>query len=46
MDKAHLSVIFDNVSKGLVDKVYLIAGLPNSYSMSPQEFVNLIISKR
>ena len=46
MDKAHLSVIFDNVSKGLVDKVYLIAGLPNSYSMSLQEFVNLIISKR
>ena len=43
MDKAHLSNIFDNISKGLVDKVYVLANLPNETLMSPKDFMDLII---
>ena len=45
MDKAHLSAIFNNISDGLVNNIYLIAGLPDSYLLTPQEFVNLVISQ-
>ena len=45
MNKTQLSYIFNNVSGGLVDKVYLGLQLPDNYQMSPQEFVNLVIEK-
>lgn len=45
MDKAHLSVIFDNVSKGLVDNIYTLASLPNEFKLSPKEFVDLVLEK-
>ena len=44
MDKKTLSTIFDNVSPGLVANIYLFMGLPDTYALSPQEFLNLIIS--
>lgn len=45
MNKAQLSYIFNNVSNGLVDNVYKALQLPDSYQMSPQEFINLVIEK-
>jgi hypothetical protein len=45
MDKAHLSAIFNNISKGLVDNIYAISGLPDEFEITPQEFVNLVIEK-
>ncbi len=44
MDKNSLSAIFDNVSPGLVSNIYLYMGLPDNYAISPQDFLNLIIS--
>lgn len=44
MDKNALSKIFDNINEGLVTKVYIGAGLPDEYLLTPQEFVNLVIS--
>lgn len=43
LDKIHLSAIFDNISKGLVDNIYLARGLPDSYTFSPQEFVGFTL---
>lgn len=45
MDKTHLSAIFDNISKGLVNNFYQLAGLPDSYLLSPQEFINMILEQ-
>ena len=44
MNKKTLSSIFDKVSPGLVGNIYLFLGMPDNYTMSPQEFVNLIIN--
>lgn len=45
MDKKMLSSIFDNVSKELVNKVYILMKLPDNHLMTPQEFINLVINK-
>lgn len=45
MDKTHLAAIFDNFNKGLVDNMYAIAGLPDNFTMTPKEFVNLVVEK-
>lgn len=44
MNKVQLAYIFDNISKGLVDNVYTALQLPNEYTVSPQEFLNLVIN--
>lgn len=44
MNKTALSNIFNNISKGLVDKVYTGCNLPDDYLMTPQEFVNLVLN--
>lgn len=43
MNKSQLSSVFNSVSNGIVDKTYTMAGLPDEYQMTPQEFVNLIV---
>lgn len=43
MNKIMLSAIFDNVSKGLVTKVYAGANLPDNYLFTPQEFVDFVL---
>ncbi len=43
MNKEGLSKIFDSFGKGLVDNVYLLAGLPDEKTMTPQEFVNVVL---
>ena len=45
MNKVQLSYIFNNVSNGLVDNVYVGLQLPDDYQMSPQEFISLVIDK-
>ncbi len=44
LDKIHLSAIFDNISKGLVENIYLAGGLSNTDTFTPQEFVNFTLS--
>ena len=44
LDKKTLSYIFNNISNGLVDKVYYALNLPDNYMLSPNEFVNLVIN--
>ena len=44
MNKAMLAYIFDNISEGLVGTVYSVAGLPDEYTMTPQEFLNFVIT--
>jgi hypothetical protein len=44
LDKTYLSVIFDNVSKGLVGNIYLVSGLDDSYTFTPQEFVDFVLN--
>ena len=44
LDKNTLSYIFNNISNGLVDKVYYALSLPDNYKLSPNEFVNLVIN--
>jgi len=41
--KQALSNIFDNVSKGLVSKVYAGANLPEDHLFSPQEFIKFVL---
>jgi predicted RND superfamily exporter protein len=43
LDKSHLSIIFDNLSECLVDNVYLASNLPDSYTFTPQEFVDFVL---
>lgn len=43
MDKSNLAAIFNNISNGLVDKVYIGASLPEDYQMTPQEFINFVL---
>lgn len=43
MPKAMLSSIFNKVSNGLVDTVYMATNLPDDYKMSPQEFVTMCV---
>ena len=44
LGKTQLSAIFNNVSNGIVDKTYALANLPEEYTMSPQEFINLVVT--
>lgn len=44
MNKAGLSSIFDNISKGLVNTVYVASNLPDKYEMAPQEFLNFVLT--
>ena len=44
MNKTALASIFDNMSKGLVDTVYTAGKLPDEYQMTPQEFVNFVLT--
>ncbi len=43
LNKQGLAKIFDNVSQGLVQKVYAMNQLPDEYKMTPQEFVNSVV---
>ncbi len=45
MDKAHLSAIFNNIQKGIVENIYMMAGLEDTATMTPQQFIKLIINK-
>lgn len=44
MNKKMLSSIFDNISAGLVNKVYIGAKLPEEYQFSPKEFVDFVLN--
>lgn len=44
MNKAGLSNIFDNISNGLVNTVYIASNLPDEYEMTPQEFLNFVLT--
>lgn len=43
LNRAELAQVFNNVSNGLVDIVYTTAGLPDDYTMTSGEFLNLVI---
>lgn len=45
LNKTQLSAIFDNINSGLVEKIYVLAGLPEDVMFSPNEFVDLILNK-
>ena len=44
MNKTALSTIFNNISNGLVEKVYFVCNLPDDYLMTPQEFVDFVLN--
>lgn len=44
MNKAGLSIIFDNISNGLVNTVYIASNLPDEYEMTPQEFLKFVLT--
>ncbi len=44
MNKAYLNVVFSSFGENFVDGVYLLAGLPDEYTMTPQEFVDLVLN--
>lgn len=44
MNRTALSNIFNNISTGLVDQVYVGCNLPDDYLMTPQEFVNFVLN--
>ena len=44
MNKAYLNVVFSSFGENFVNSVYLLAGLPDEYTMTPQEFVDLVIN--
>lgn len=43
-NKAGLSSIFDNISNGLVNTVYIANNLPDEYEMAPHEFLNFVLT--
>ena len=43
LPKANLAQIFDTIRPNLVETIYYIGGLPDSYMMTPQEFVDMIM---
>lgn len=43
MNKTNLTNVFDNISTGLVEQVYLNCNLPDEYLMTPQEFVDFVL---
>ena len=43
MSQTALASIFNNVQKGFVETIYLLNGLPDEYTMTPQEFINLVL---
>ncbi|MDE5630948.1 MAG: MMPL family transporter, partial [Bacilli bacterium] len=45
MNKEMLAKILDELAPSLVENVYKVAGLPDSYMMSVREFMNLVLSK-
>lgn len=44
IDKEQLSIIFKNINENLVNQVYQTLNLPDNYLMTPQEFVNIVIT--
>ncbi len=44
MNKTALAKIFNEIRKGFVENIYLLAGLPDEYTMTPQEFINLVLT--
>lgn len=44
MSQKNLANIFNNIRPGFVENIYLLAGLPEEYAMTPQEFVNLVLT--
>lgn len=44
MNRTALSNIFNNISNGLVDQVYVGCNLSDDYLMTPQEFVNFVLN--
>ena len=44
LDKATLNQIFGSIKEGFVDDIYLLTGKSDDTKMSPQEFVNLVLT--
>lgn len=44
MNRTALSNIFNNISNGLVERVYVGCNLPDDYLMTPQEFVDFVLN--
>lgn len=44
MNQVYLSNLFDNISQGLVNNIYLFTGLPDDYLMTPQEFLGFVLN--
>ncbi len=45
MNKAKLSKFFGNLAPSLVETVYEAANLPDNYTMTPKEFMKLVLTK-
>lgn len=43
LSKANLAQIFDTLQPNLVETIYAVGGLPDSYMMTPQEFINIVV---
>lgn len=44
MNKTALDNMFSSFGTGFVDNIYLFAGLPDEYTMTPQEFISLVLN--
>lgn len=44
MNKAGLANIFNDVRTGFVENIYLLTGLKDDYTMTPQEFINFVLT--
>ncbi len=44
MNQKNLASLFNPIRNGLVENIYLLAGLPAEYCMTPQEFINLVLT--
>lgn len=43
LPKAGLKAVFDGISPGMVESIYMLGGLPESATFSPQEFISYIL---
>lgn len=44
MNQTALASIFNEIRPGFVETIYLIGGLPEEYTMTPQEFIQLVLT--
>ncbi len=44
MSQKDLASFFNNIRTGFVENIYLLTGLPQTYTMTPQEFMNLVLT--